>query len=233
MHWSLIISGKSAVIFDLFFTLVTTDIADDELPPTHAALGVAKSAWREQISSHYHERVTGAETDPYRILESLAHAIDPAIPDSVIRVAAEQRVARFERILTDVPEATLSVLAALREQGIKTALISNSDVIETQAWDRSPLAPLFDTAILSWQVGLAKPDAEIYHRCMERLDLLASQCVFVGDGGSRELPGAQAVGLTTVFTTGFLPELSEREIGDRESSADHIIGPLEELLHSP
>jgi len=171
MHESAIISGKSAVIFDLFFTLVTTDIADDELPPTHTALGVAKAAWREQIFSHYHERVTGAETDPYRILESLAHAIDPAIPEAVIRVAAEQRIVRFERILTNVPEATLAVLTALREQGVKTALISNSDFIETQAWERSSLAPLFDTAILSWQIGLARPDPKIYHRCLERLGL--------------------------------------------------------------
>ncbi|TDJ31501.1 MAG: HAD family hydrolase [Gammaproteobacteria bacterium] len=227
------IIGKKVIIFDLFFTLVTADIADDDFVPTYETLGVDKLAWRQQTFGTSHARLTGAETDPCRIVESMAHAIDPNIPISVIREATELRIARFEHTLMNVPESTLSVLAALRQQGLKTALITNADVIETQMWERSPLAALFDVTVLSWQVGLAKPEPEIYQHCLRLLNLGASQGVFVGDGGSNELSGARAVGLTTVFVTGLMPELSKQEIQHRKSIANYTIGNLAELIHIP
>ncbi|MFB3103802.1 MAG: HAD family hydrolase, partial [Pseudomonadales bacterium] len=82
-------------------------------------------------------------------------------------------------------------------------------------------------------VGLAKPEPEIYHHCLRLLNLGASQGVFVGDGGSDELSGARAVGLTTVFVTGLMPELSKQEIQHRKSIANYTIGKLAELIHIP
>lgn len=225
-----VVSAKSGVFFDLFFTLVSTDVEDDKFPRTEEVLGVDKSAWRRQVFGTSHARLTGAETDPYQIVESMAHAIDPGIPGSVIREATDQRIARFEHVLTNVPESSLFVLDALRRAGLKIGLITNADIIETRAWEHSPLAPLFDATVLSWRVGFAKPDARIYRHGLELLNLSASQCVFVGDGGSDELSGAQAVGLTSVFTTSLMPELTPGEIRQRESHADHVVDKLEELL---
>ncbi|MCZ6643317.1 MAG: HAD-IA family hydrolase [Gammaproteobacteria bacterium] len=223
-------TGKQAVIFDLFFTLLTADIADDEFPPTHETLGVAKQSWREQTFGTSHKRLTGVQTDPYRIVESMAHAIDPTIPDSVVREATELRIARFEHTLMNPPESTLSVLRELRQRGLKTALISNADTIETQPFHRSPLASMLDVTVLSWEVGLVKPQPEIYQHCLELLGLQASQCIFVGDGGSNELSGARSVGLTAVFATGIMPELTKQEVEQRKSIAHYTIGELTELL---
>ena len=186
MSVSNLVARKGAIIFDLFFTLVSPDIEDLDFPPTYEVLGVEKSAWRQQTFGSSNARLTGAETDPYEIVGSMARAIDPTISSSVIREATDQRIARFERILMNAPRTTLATLGALRELGLKVALVTNADAIETQAWSRSPLAALFDVTVMSWQVGAAKPDARIYNHCLEHLQLSSSHCVFVGDGGSDE-----------------------------------------------
>jgi putative hydrolase of the HAD superfamily len=43
--------------------------------------------------------------------------------------------------------------------------------------------------------GFCKPDPRMYKLALERLRLPADRCAFVGDGGSRELSGAESVGL--------------------------------------
>ena len=227
------VAKKQVVIFDLFFTLITTDLVDDEYPPTEQVLGVKESDWCKQVFDATHPRFTGDKSDPCQIIGSLAHAIDPGISESVIRQATDQRIARFERILGNVPQSTLSTLSALRAQGLKTALISNADRIETGTWNQSPLAPLFDVTVLSWQVGFAKPDPRIYQHCLERLNMTASQGVFVGDGGSSELSGARAVGLLPIYVTGMAPPLTEEEVNSRVASAAHVITDLRELVLHP
>ena len=68
-----------------------------------------------------------------------------------------------------------------------------------------------------------KPSPRIYNHCLSLLSVPASQGIFVGDGGSEELSGAKAVGLTTVFATGLMPELTEEEVRSREDDADYTI----------
>lgn len=221
---------KRGAIFDLFFTLVSTEVKKDEFRPTYEILGVEKSEWRKQTFGSAHKRLIGLETDPYKIVGTMARAINPGISERTIRIATEQRIAMFEHILVDVPDASLDILIRLRHMGAKTALITNADVIETQSWDASPLAPLFDVTVLSWRVGYAKPDKRIYDHCMEQIGLPVGECIFVGDGGSDELSGASAVGLTPIFTTGIMPELEKDEIEAREQIAEHTISQLAELL---
>jgi putative hydrolase of the HAD superfamily len=71
--------------------------------------------------------------------------------------------------------------------------------------------------------GCAKPEAEIYHACLQSLGLGASDCIFVGDGGSDELAGAKAVGLRTVFVSGVIAELWPERIASRLATADHHV----------
>lgn len=102
--------------------------------------------------------------------------------------------------LQNVSADILEVLKTLKSQGIKLGLISNADVIDCKYWQQSPLAPLFDDVIFSCDVGILKPDREIYEQALARLKVKPEECMFVGDGGSSELQGAKAVGMRTVFT---------------------------------
>jgi FMN phosphatase YigB (HAD superfamily) len=66
-------------------------------------------------------------------------------------------------------------------------------------WDESAFAGLFDVAIFSATAGCLKPAPEIYQLALEKLDVDASDSLFVGDGASDELEGARRVGMTPVL----------------------------------
>jgi putative hydrolase of the HAD superfamily len=68
---------------------------------------------------------------------------------------------------------------------------------------------MFDGVVISGEVGLYKPQPEIFEMGAEKVGLPASECVFVDD--LREnCAGAEAVGMTAVLHRGAdstLPEL--------------------------
>lgn len=66
-------------------------------------------------------------------------------------------------------------------------------------WSSTPFAPLVDTAVLSYDVRLAKPDPRIYAMAVEGLGVTAEECLYVGDGTSNELSGADRAGMTAVL----------------------------------
>ena len=96
--------------------------------------------------------------------------------------------------------AMLDGVRAARRAGARTGLLSNSWGDAT-SYDRALLEELFDTWVISSEVGLRKPDPAIYELAAERLGLPPSACVFVDD-----LPGnlkpARALGMATVLHRG-------------------------------
>jgi epoxide hydrolase-like predicted phosphatase len=99
-----------------------------------------------------------------------------------------------------------------RAAGIPTGLISNSWGRTT--YDEQLIEELFDAAVISGDVGLHKPEPEIFQLGAERIGLPPDECVFVDD--LREnCEGAEAVGMTAILHRGAdstLPEM-ERLLG--------------------
>jgi epoxide hydrolase-like predicted phosphatase len=92
-------------------------------------------------------------------------------------------------------EAMVSACREIRAAGLLTGLISNS--WSTAHYDRQLLAELFDTAVISAEVHMHKPQPEIYRLAAERLKVASDECIFVDD--LREnCEGAEAVGMTVV-----------------------------------
>jgi ribosomal protein S18 acetylase RimI-like enzyme len=86
-------------------------------------------------------------------------------------------------------------LEDLRDNEIKLGLISNCTEEEIRGWSKCELAPYFDHVIFSYQVKMAKPDVRIYELACEQLSVLPEEALFIGDGGSDELNGANNAGL--------------------------------------
>jgi HAD superfamily hydrolase (TIGR01509 family) len=76
------------------------------------------------------------------------------------------------------------------------------------------IAELFDGVVISGEVGLHKPEPEIFHLGAERIGVPPGECAFVDD--LREnCDGAAAVGMTPILhrgAEGTVPEL-ERLFG--------------------
>jgi putative hydrolase of the HAD superfamily len=92
-------------------------------------------------------------------------------------------------------EPMLAALGRAAEFGIPTGLISNSWVMDHYT---DEIRELFDVVVISAEVGLHKPQPEIYLLAAERLGVDPKDCVFVDD--LREnCTGAEAVGMTAVL----------------------------------
>ena len=224
-----VVKQKNAIIFDLFHTLTAPEVTAPNGQSTSAILGLDVSKWNEQLMEKSKERLKGFEKDPYKIIRNLAHAINPDISEDLIVKATNNRIKRFDDALINMPLKNQDAIKALKRIGKKVALLSNADVVEAAAWEKSPIASYFDVVIFSCNVGFVKPEVEIYHLCLERLRERPEACLFVGDGGSNEFIGARQVGLTTVMTTGIIENLWPHKIADIQKNADFVIKELSEL----
>ncbi|MFJ8580125.1 HAD family hydrolase [Micromonospora sp. NPDC093277] len=189
------------VIFDLFHTLV--EGADDErdrvVGEMALMVGVAPAALVAVYHATWRDRLV--RWDVEETVRILAGRLGGTPTNEEVTRAAGHRRALARRVLDSVSTATLEVLDALRDDGHPLALISNATSETAEAWPQSALAHRFDVAIFSCDVGLAKPDPEIYHTAAERLGVVPAACAYVGDGADGELAGAAAVGMTVLRTT--------------------------------
>ena len=92
-----------------------------------------------------------------------------------------------------------ALAAELRAHGYALGLISMCSPDTPALWRSSPLAGSVDVEVFSCEVGMRKPDPEIYRWCVERLDVDSSRCLYVGDGAYGELTGAAALGMHAVL----------------------------------
>jgi epoxide hydrolase-like predicted phosphatase len=93
-------------------------------------------------------------------------------------------------------ERMLDAVRAARRAGVKTGLISNS--WGAGRYDRSAFPELFDGVVISGEVGIRKPDPEIYRLGAEAIGLAPSACVFVDDLPFNLKP-AREMGMATVL----------------------------------
>jgi putative hydrolase of the HAD superfamily len=224
------VDRAEAVLFDLFHTLTSIEAVTTWGEPTHEILGVTREAWLKILFEDSRDRLVGRVRDPLIMIRNMAHALDASIPEDAIREATRNRARRFENALTKMPEASRDALKRLRARGKKLGLVSNADAMEIAAWDRSPIAGLFDSVTFSCDAGYAKPEPEIYRICLGELGVGADRGVFVGDGGSNELRGAREIGLTTVMMTGVIKQMWPERIAPRLHDADFVIESLNELV---
>ena len=101
--------------------------------------------------------------------------------------------------LLNPPSDTVRTLVALRERKIRLGLLSNTHALELRSWNQSPLAPLFEVAAFSYEIGACKPGPAAYAHVLGRLDVPAASAAYVGDGSYNELAGAQAAGFGLVI----------------------------------
>lgn len=111
---------------------------------------------------------------------------------------AERHGGLIARLWQDLgpDEEMIEAVAAFRERGVRTGLISNSWGTALK-YEEDLMARLFDGLVISHLEGMRKPDPRIYALGAERIGLTPDECVFLDD-----LPGnlkpARAMGMATV-----------------------------------
>lgn len=189
-----------AVIFDLFGTLTDNyPLREYErsLSQMAATLSVPHHGfarlWRETVN----ERMTGSLATVEANIKHVCRVLGGRSEAAGISTAIRIRTDFVRRVLKVRPDA-VETLAHLKKAGHKIGLISNCSSEVPVLWPELPVAPLVEVAIFSCQVGLMKPDVRIYQLACQRLAVNPQDCLYIGDGASRELPGASQVGMRPV-----------------------------------
>jgi len=94
-----------------------------------------------------------------------------------------------------VPVAVPGALAALRQLGMRLAVVSNSNGTLRAKLARLGLDAAFDLMIDSCEVGVEKPDPGIFTLALDRLGVAAGDALHVGDFYHIDVVGARAAGV--------------------------------------
>jgi HAD superfamily hydrolase (TIGR01662 family) len=98
--------------------------------------------------------------------------------------------------VTLYPDAE-KILPQLKEKGLKIGLITNglqSDINEILP--KVGLQNSFDVVVVVDTLRKMKPDVEVFHYALEKLNTVPSEAIFVGDEIETDYKGVQRCGLT-------------------------------------
>jgi len=98
------------------------------------------------------------------------------------RVPVERLIGPDTRSWTVINEDTLAFAAALRDHGVVTAVLSNMNPeVLRHLQTECPWIEAFDHRVYSCELGVVKPDREIYDICVSRMGLRHGECLFLDD----------------------------------------------------
>ena len=93
------------------------------------------------------------------------------------------------------------VMAALRDRGIRIAVVSDIHYDIRDHFRRHDLDRYVDAYVLSFEHGCQKPDAEMFTRALDALEVTADRALMVGDTPGHD-GGAAGVGIATYILPG-------------------------------
>lgn len=229
-HGSRLTTHRRAVLFDFFDTLARAD-----LPQVIAArqrLAEATGVDAERFQALWRDNVRARTLGTCGTLEEQIASmlgflgVEPS-RDQVSRLAEADRAAWIAGVR---PYAdAIATLEELRRRGFVLGLVSNctcqvGDIIRAHGFDR-----YVDAMALSFELGVAKPDAAIFLAACKLLDISPQEAVFVADGAEGELGAARSLGMLAV-----LVQHDDQNPRERTTDSCHFrISHLAELLGLP
>lgn len=137
----------------------------------------------------------------------------------------------FGQIAVPYP-VTVPILRLLREQGYRTALITNGGVpLQTAKLRLLDLCGRFDALMISGALGIAKPDPEIFRLTASQLGCATEEMAYVGDHPKNDIAGSGDAGSIPIwvktsgcwpFPTLMKPKLSIRDITELPALLEHL-----------
>jgi putative hydrolase of the HAD superfamily len=187
------VSEVRAVLLDLYDTLAWT-----EWPTMRAELedrfGIGEAELLRAFTTTRQARSIGAygsaEGDLAAVLEAAGIPADPEL----VHELNETRMKAFAENGVHLWEDSVPTMRELRARGARTAIVSNCDHATRPIVDELGLEQEADAVVLSFEVGVAKPDPGIYRAALGALDARPEEAVFVDDQAAY-CEGAETIGI--------------------------------------
>ena len=204
-----------AVIFDMFETLVTLFSGPVYMGREIAAeIGLPEPKFREIWDTTDEARTLGK-----RSLESVIEEI-LTVNNCYSEELFERIITKRKRMISEsfehIHPEIIPLFQCFKEQNIKIGLITNCYFEERDVINNSIFIDYFDSICMSCEIGAKKPDVEIFHKCLKDLDVVAEECIYVGDGGCFELETAQSLGMCPLQAIWYLNEGVNQPVKKKE-----------------
>lgn len=138
-----------------------------------------------------------------------------SVPDYWARVAIDlgttftpsqvQRIWAVDfRSWISVEPGSIDLLDELHQGGTRLALLSNAGFDYGDAFRRAPFGRYFEQVFVSAELGMVKPDPQIYRHVADALGITPAEMVFI-DNKKVNVEGAESIGVTGHHFTGVDP----------------------------
>jgi putative hydrolase of the HAD superfamily len=222
----------SAVVFDLFGTLVP-EFGRDEFYDVVRTMAVILDAdpvaFLQAWDATAIDRQTGRIPSMEENVRVICARLGVTIVDPAMARAMSVRAEMYERSFHPRIGA-VETLREVKKRGYPTGLVSMCAPDTPALWRACPLAPFVDAEVFSSEVGLRKPDPEIYRLVCDRLGIAPEECLYCGDGAYGELSGAAAVGMTPFLIADPTVDHAEQLRPEPEQWSGASVADLRELL---
>ena len=156
-------------------------------------------SWKEaeRIRGESHREVAAPER--FGMLFERLGLVASRVPAEARDLLLATHMRELSRVV-ECPSHHAPLLAELRQR-YRLAVVSNFDYAPTcrAILDREGIAPLFETVVISDEVGWRKPKPVIFETALDRMGLRPAEALFVGDRADIDVIGAHGVGMPTVW----------------------------------
>ncbi len=140
-------------------------------------------------------------------VEDFEDLLSSALTREGSAVEAQGLISTMFADLAIYEDSMTSLVTRAHAAGVRTGLLSNS---WGNSYDRSDWLEMFDAVVISGEVGMRKPEPEIFALALERIGLPAAECVFIDDMAHNIAAAAQA-GLAGIVHRSFEETAAELE----------------------
>lgn len=189
-----------AVIFD-FGGVLCFPPTDRQLSEAAALCGLSTPAFVDAFWRKRREYDRG--TEPAVYWRELACMTGRDFDDSMVQDRFVQEMIRREIAFWSRHDArVLGWIKDLRRAGLRTSILSNLPApLGENLRATAGFLDHFDQVTFSYELGMIKPEPEIYHYAVRGLDVAPEEALFLDDR-PENIEGARAIGLQAeVFTT--------------------------------
>lgn len=201
-----------AVFFDLDDTLVGDGAVDaallaiDELAVRHPDLDTDAmrtanaTVWSGCWASQGEQWMRGELEDDALTREVWRRTLsDAGAGAELVDEAVELHLAAERRTFA-LFEDSREVLVELRRRGVPVGLITNGpSVFQREKLRTVGIDDLFEVVVASGDIGVLKPDAEIFRHALDRAGVLSTASLHVGDSFPADVMGAVGAGLSAFW----------------------------------
>ena len=226
------------IVFDYGNTLI--EFGPRQLKQQAQALEQRISEWFGPVDGERLRAFRGSQiTKPYRndfienrfdevMVELAKEVCGVELSDEQLAILLEERHQAFHASIAAEPEVR-PLLEELRDS-YRLGFISNYPCGESirSSLQRTGLHDLFESIVVSGEVGRIKPHPLIFETLLEEMQVTPERCVYIGDNWLADVQGAKRMGMKAIHLQQHEAyESFERQEGDHEPDA--VIHHLEQL----